>query len=203
LELRDYIRLRSQEPWPIFPGRQGQKGVWILGSLDPWNRISAQDGGVYIMAAVAGLSAFLTDWAIIGATVLLVGASAWDYFLGVSLARIEDARAEISEYDPHLARIGRTLKLNALVQVWILWGLELLVSAANPWDLSTHGYVAVSAAVVLVIDELDSLDRNRVRYGQRPLFGWRSYKDRILNALGKDTDPSPSGGGGGNGENQY
>jgi hypothetical protein len=160
----------------------------MMGIVDPAQRIADQDPGTYLVAALAATGAWLSEWAVVAATLLLFAASFWDYLLGRRLAKLEET------YDPTLASIGRTLKLNAIVQVWLLWGLESLVNQVNPWGLTTGGYVAIFAALVLVMDELDSLDENRTRHGQRPLFGWRQFAAHIRHHLSKGNGNRKGGG---------
>jgi hypothetical protein len=150
---------------------------WFLGIMDPIQRVISQDPHAYVLAGVVAASTLVTQYAFLACSLLLALASWSDYVMGRRLAYLEKKENE------HLASIGRVLKVTAFIQLWILWGLEALVNVVNPWGVTTDGYVAVFAALVLIADEMDSLDGHRVTRGKRPLFGWRSYRDRIMSKI--------------------
>lgn len=194
---------RERRPWCVYREihhrarggpmrRMGDRlngwGIVLLGIRDPATRINQQDLQSYLAAATGAITVLVTEYAIVAASALLLFASAWEYILERHDAILED------RWDENLASIRRTLKVNAFVQVWLLWGVEAMANAMTPWEFSTGGYVAVFACMVLVVDELDSLDRLRTKHGKRSLFGYDAFRKALLDRLGASSVRRRDGG---------
>lgn len=93
---------------------------------------------------------------------LLVFANIWDWVLGRRLARLE------KRYSSPTSRRGLQNKGDQLVSIGILRAIEWVLSQAAQIP-ETYGFFSVAVCLALLVDELESIEDNRMRLGGQPI----------------------------------
>lgn len=140
--------------------------------LRPLQRMEEAPGWAKALSPLAGLAtAVFSDTVLIQLLALYLIAGATDFVIGAMIA------ARGRAYDSDRARAGLLGKIAAVVLVLLLRALEAVLAQLGP--LNTSGLIAGSAAFVLLLQELRSINAHREALTGRPVPLLGTLFDRL------------------------
>jgi hypothetical protein len=158
--------------------------------LRPLQRIDEAPAWAKALAPVGGLlTAILNDAILLQLLALYLFAGVVDFVIGAMIAQRERA------YNADRARAGVLGKVSALVLVMLLRALEAVLAQLAP--VNSSGLIAGSAALVLFLQELRSINTHRETLTGRPvplLGALFDRLDRVAESImqrGTQEDPHP------------
>lgn len=149
-----------------------------------WNKIIEAD----TLQRVGGVAAAVVTWwqpdAFFYLTVLLAASNALDWIFG------RHAHQKVGDFCPTASREGLVRKAAQLSILLILRTLEAILPMLTLLP-STKGVVSSGIALLLVIEDLESIERHLITLGGRPVPGLSIFLKRLRVVTGGGRQPDP------------
>lgn len=142
-----------------FDLRAGQQFLQALAA--PVDRLLDMPPWAQLLALLGGVAQFVQHDTFGGALAMIMFSGVVDYWCGVKASRY------LGVYDPKMAHAGAMGKITGILLLLITRLMEHLLFTEGL--INTHGSVATSIAVSLILVDLQSIAHHRETFGASPI----------------------------------
>jgi phage-related holin len=149
-------RMRLFETFDLRAGEQFLQAI-----AAPVDRLLDMPAWAQLLALLGGVAQFVEHDTFGGALAMVLFSGIVDYWCGVKAARF------LGVYDPKMAHAGAMGKITGILLLLIMRLMEHLVFTEGL--INTHGALATSIGVSLILVDLQSISHHRETFGATPI----------------------------------